>query len=409
MIARLLPNQRHLISAFLTVALFLGAAAPGWAQSDEDANGNQLKQQYDEVLGKEAELERAIDAQAVRMVEIAAEINGLEQELAEVDLQLVASRRRLVDAETEEASARRSVRVARRRVGKATDDLHAQAVSAYIGGGTPAPSVEMVLRSFEGLNESERASSYAGVLVDHQRDVVGEYRAAKAASTQAANSASQSRSDAQRIRDTIATAKSTLEIKRVQLEKLKVDATEAAAVQLVARQSLLSKKLEIEARISRLEKASDGIGLVLYSTQVREPDYDSGSIEFSPPLPGVAPGSPFGMRYHPILHYERLHAGIDFGASPGTPIHAAADGVVVIAGPRGGYGNATVIDHGSGIATVYAHQSQIIVRPGQLVKRGDVIGAVGTTGLSTGPHLHFEARVRGIPVNPSSLMDLNPG
>jgi murein DD-endopeptidase MepM/ murein hydrolase activator NlpD len=99
-----------------------------------------------------------------------------------------------------------------------------------------------------------------------------------------------------------------------------------------------------------------------------------------------------------------MHNGIDFGASAGTPIRAAADGVVVSAGPLGGYGNATVIDHGNGLATMYAHQSQIIVSAGQHVSRGQVIGYVGSTGFSTGPHLHFEVRVQGTPVDPMQYL-----
>jgi murein DD-endopeptidase MepM/ murein hydrolase activator NlpD len=99
-----------------------------------------------------------------------------------------------------------------------------------------------------------------------------------------------------------------------------------------------------------------------------------------------------------------MHTGIDFGASSGTPIRAAADGVVVSAGPLGGYGNATVIDHGNGLATLYGHQSSIVVAPGQRVSRGQVIGYVGCTGLCTGPHLHFEVRVRGTPVDPMQYL-----
>jgi murein DD-endopeptidase MepM/ murein hydrolase activator NlpD len=99
-----------------------------------------------------------------------------------------------------------------------------------------------------------------------------------------------------------------------------------------------------------------------------------------------------------------MHTGIDFGAGYGTPIHAAAAGIVVSAGPLGGYGNATVIDHGNGLATLYAHQSDIAISPGDQVGRGQVIGYVGCSGLCTGPHLHFEVRVRGTPVDPMQYL-----
>jgi murein DD-endopeptidase MepM/ murein hydrolase activator NlpD len=91
---------------------------------------------------------------------------------------------------------------------------------------------------------------------------------------------------------------------------------------------------------------------------------------------------------------------VDFGAGSGTPIHAAADGVVVSSGPLGGYGTATVIDHGNTLATVYGHQSATLVSAGQKVTKNQVIGRVGSTGMSTGPHLHFEVRKNGTPVDP---------
>ena len=104
--------------------------------------------------------------------------------------------------------------------------------------------------------------------------------------------------------------------------------------------------------------------------------------------------SPFGYRW------GRLHAGIDIGVPYGTPIHAAASGTVVLAGWNGGYGNYTCIDHGGGMATCYAHQSSFAVSTGQHVTQGQVIGYVGSTGHSFGPHLHFEVRINGNPVDP---------
>lgn len=114
--------------------------------------------------------------------------------------------------------------------------------------------------------------------------------------------------------------------------------------------------------------------------------------------------SPFGWRVHPVLGYERFHAGIDFGADYGTAIHAAERGMVIFAGWYGGYGNAVIIDHGGAITTLYAHASELYVVEGQTVQRGQAIAAVGSTGLSTGPHLHFEVRRDGEPIDPVAFL-----
>jgi murein DD-endopeptidase MepM/ murein hydrolase activator NlpD len=107
---------------------------------------------------------------------------------------------------------------------------------------------------------------------------------------------------------------------------------------------------------------------------------------------------------HPILGYRRLHTGVDMNAAYGDPIVAAADGRVIFTGWRGGYGNTVIIDHGGGVATLYAHQSSIAVGYGDVVNGGDVIGYIGSTGLSTGPHLHFEVRESGTPVDPAGYL-----
>jgi murein DD-endopeptidase MepM/ murein hydrolase activator NlpD len=110
------------------------------------------------------------------------------------------------------------------------------------------------------------------------------------------------------------------------------------------------------------------------------------------------------MRTHPIFGTSRMHSGTDFGAPTGSPVAASDSGRVVSAGWRGGYGNTVVIDHGGGMATLYAHLSSISVSAGQSVSRGQGVGAVGCTGYCTGPHLHFEVRVNGATRNPMNYL-----
>ena len=114
--------------------------------------------------------------------------------------------------------------------------------------------------------------------------------------------------------------------------------------------------------------------------------------------------SNFGWRVHPILGTERFHAGIDFGADYGSLIYASARGRVIYADWYGGYGNSVIIDHGNGMTTLYAHCSELYVKDGDVVERGQPISAVGSTGFSTGPHLHFELRANGEPVDPAAYL-----
>jgi len=122
-------------------------------------------------------------------------------------------------------------------------------------------------------------------------------------------------------------------------------------------------------------------------------------------LPSDAPtSSPFGWRIHPILGYRRFHAGLDFAAGYGSTIRAADSGTVIFAGWYGGYGKAVIISHSKGITTLYGHTSELYISEGQTVQKGQAIAAVGSTGLSTGPHLHFEVRRDGTPVDPANYL-----
>ncbi len=169
---------------------------------------------------------------------------------------------------------------------------------------------------------------------------------------------------------------------------------------------LRKERIYQEERLAQLEEDSANVQRSLEDEAARRranPGSFRGLPRWSGRLARPANGpirSRFGYRYHPILGYSRLHTGVDIGAGSGSPVFAAAGGEVFSTGWRGGYGKCIIVLHGDGVSTLYAHLSRIDVRSGQPVERGQRIGAVGSTGLSTGPHLHFEVRRNGVPVNP---------
>lgn len=131
---------------------------------------------------------------------------------------------------------------------------------------------------------------------------------------------------------------------------------------------------------------------------------NSVSVPSRAPVEDARLTSGFGMREHPVLGGRRIHKGVDLAAPRGTPIYAPADGVVAKAGPFSSYGNFIEIEHGADMETRYGHLSKIAVREGERVKKGELIGYVGSTGRSTGPHLHYEVRVDGQAVDPMPYM-----
>jgi murein DD-endopeptidase MepM/ murein hydrolase activator NlpD len=147
------------------------------------------------------------------------------------------------------------------------------------------------------------------------------------------------------------------------------------------------------ARVNSARAYADKLSATLTTVPVREPV--TGEIDFS---------SPFGVRVDPFLHVPAMHTGIDFRGTYGEPAHATAAGTVTSAGWSGGYGQMVEIDHGNGLATRYGHLSEIDVRVGQSIRIGQVVGRIGSTGRSTGPHLHYETRVDGEPVNPEKFL-----
>ena len=165
---------------------------------------------------------------------------------------------------------------------------------------------------------------------------------------------------------------------------------------------ILSKEIYVQSKsYDELAKAVNSKGKMMASIPAIQP-IDSRKLRGSI--------SGFGFRMHPIYKIRKMHVGMDFTAPTGTPIYATGDGVIVAAGVERGYGNRIMISHSYGYVTKYAHMSRFKVKKGQKIKRGDVIGFVGNTGASTGPHCHYEVYKNGKPINPINFFftDLSP-
>lgn len=237
----------------------------------------------------------------------------------------------------------------------------------------------------------------------------------------AADQLSLQRSQWQERRRSLASLSQDLSVDELELrQKTKAERDRAAALQadqarLASDQAQLDRDSAnlarlIQQRITEQQQA-EAIARLNRMAALRIPG-QFGSLNASEPkilkLPGGILATPvealitsgFGWRVHPILGYGRQHNGLDFGASYGTTVRSAHTGTVVVAGTFGGYGNTVVIDRGDGLSTLYGHNSEVYVRVGQTVQKGEAIAAVGSTGLSTGPHLHFEVRENGNPVDP---------
>ncbi len=160
---------------------------------------------------------------------------------------------------------------------------------------------------------------------------------------------------------------------------------------------------------SRLDRLSRGVRLLKTSfaqveERMRENHEILSRIPSISPVPDGVIHSRFGVRLHPIFGVKAMHEGMDFAAEVGSPIFATADGVVTFSGRFGGYGNMIEIDHGNGLSTRYAHNHRNLVTVGQRVTRGQVIAELGSSGLTTSPHLHYEVRRDGVPIDPQPYL-----
>ncbi len=360
-------------------------------QDDEDAAAAQevaVETQLQASLSHKKDLDAKVASLDARIAGVQSSLDGAEARLDQLSAQEVAEEDHLGRLEGTLAGARAI--------------LSQRAVEAYTNP-TATGMADLLLRA-HSLQEVSDSSGFMEAVVRAQRAAVKAVEADKALVEAQQRDVDARRDDALQARDKVVSHRAALDAARAEQDATRQQVASEVSTQQELVAQLAAARATYEAEIAALESQSRDLAAILRTTQAGQTPGLSGHGVLMEPVPGAPITSPFGPRVHPIFGDVRMHTGIDFGAPTGTPIHAGADGVVVLAGPYGGYGNATVIDHGGGLATLYGHQSEMLVKVGDHVTRGQVIGLVGCTGSCTGPHVHFEVRLNGTPVDPAGYL-----
>ena len=326
-----------------------------------------------------------------RVAEVSAQVRAVEAEAA-------AAGEALDKAQSESVRAQLQLDEENAAVAAERQKLRRRAVAAYIA--NPSSNAAEMLLNARDLRDIAASAGYLETVVDLQQQAVQRYTERRDAAKALRAAVEVQKDAALQQRNLVVNRLDELQRLRNEQQSIRDEmaAQEASQAQLL--EEVRGRRGALEGEIAALKAESNSVSAFLQGLQASVTGPVPKGLVLSSPLANPIITSLFGPRIHPILETLRNHDGLDLGAPLGEPIRAAAAGTVVSASVRGGYGNATIIDHGGGLATLYAHQSEFAVIPGQVVKAGQVIGKVGSTGLSTGPHLHFEVRVRGVPVDP---------
>jgi murein DD-endopeptidase MepM/ murein hydrolase activator NlpD len=412
--------RRRFLFCVLASTLLAGFVAPGVAVGQTSPDP---KARRDELSGAIEDASADEIAAVKELQQVTAQRQDLEAKVAALDGEIADAARKIEVAEAEIARIQGQVETVQREIDwihaeieKLQAQLNESTVALYKGSGNGGGSALRLLSTASGAHELVAGSKYLGEnsrrverelqrqgnlkaeLDEAERDLKNQEAKARAAERGAADE-----------RDRVTQLRAAADA-----ERNHANASVAQEQQII--EGIRSRRAEFEAEYNAVQAQIQA--QIAASVSRGNPTPPAPAAGPKPGLPSVpAPasttrngrfiwpvngsvGSGFGPRIHPISGGSRMHTGVDIGASSGTPIKAADGGVVVMAGPNGGYGNWTLIDHGGGLATGYGHQSSIGVSRGQRVSRGEVIGRVGSTGASTGPHLHWEVRVNGNPVDP---------
>jgi murein DD-endopeptidase MepM/ murein hydrolase activator NlpD len=258
------------------------------------------------------------------------------------------------------------------------------------------PDLVSVVLEADGFDDLLVRADYLSRINKQDNEIVGRVKALKDESERKKKLLEALKKQAEAAVAEIAAKRQELAQTRAGIQSSRADLASARDARRNSLSHVRAGRRELEGNLAALEAASARVTAQLQGSGTAGP-IRRGSGNFIWPVNGPIV-SPFGMRW------GRLHAGVDIAVPSGTPVHAAASGTVAIAGWVDGYGNYTCINHGGGIATCYGHQSSIGVSVGQSVKQGQVIGSSGCTGHCLGPHVHFEVRINGTPVDPMGYL-----
>lgn len=373
----------------VAVALIFMGAGPAAAQQN---GGN-----------RQGEVDRQLDLARASNASVEAQVGRLDEAVARQQVALARARQAQDAAQLQLTAANRKLAETEARAREAKAVLARRAVAAYVH--PRAESGLAALTDADSLDEMVQRRALVSVVQGRTADAIGELRAAREDQAIAADEIEKARKAAAARADAEEAETERLESERRAQQAAHDELAGRIAALQAESQALADEQADLEARIRQRSAAAVPAAAAAPTpvpapargaapAPTRSAPAGSGLIW---PVSGVVT-SEFGPRWGSV------HSGIDIGAAGGTPISAARGGTVISAGWLGDYGNLVVIDHGGGMSTAYAHQSSIAVSEGARVGQGDVIGYVGSTGRSTGNHLHFEVRVGGSAVDPRKYL-----
>ena len=394
--------HRSFIAALVlaAVALALAGAVVGVARAETAAELQQKLQdaraKIESAKKQKATLNEQISDLDGRLAAVQKRLDGLGDQITGVEEKLSVTREKLVVLRKELRLKKLELVAAQAELELEQRNFAERAVLSYKSDDLDYVDVLLASSSFEDL--ISRVNVIHDLLGGNNRLVGGLESARDEVDAEKDAIAGRERA--------VADAAEVLQEKSDELAALRAAQAASQAAALAVRQQKAGALKGVNRDLAELERQENQIlaesrALADVITGSSGSGQGTGSLGY--PVSGAII-SPFGWRIHPILGYRKFHTGVDFGVGYGTPIRAADSGTVIYSTWMGGYGNVIIVDHGDGLSTLYAHQSSVAVGTGARVTRGQTVGYVGSTGFSTGPHLHFEVRVNGNPVDPMAYL-----